>query len=201
MVCALTTGMPSPWKITKLGRLFLRKTAFCISPVRQAAPGYSAFSALALRADRSALIPCFLWRALSFLAKDIFKIVECPRHSWSGHFLPFSFINGLISFDSPVLLWGTSGRPVYCLWLTLPFSFSTQPYLFPACRTNLCAFLLWASLSHSAFSWWGGGKEEWASTWFQSALNCTHTPGPSFWDDLDNSWGESHFGLKCSSSS
>lgn len=83
--------------------------------------------------------PCYgSCGSLAFLLKKNLKIVECPRHSWGCHFLPFSFINGLIPFDSPVLLRGT--------WEGLFIAFgrhylSPPPhpnaYLLPASRANL----------------------------------------------------------------
>lgn len=73
-----------------------------------------------------------------------------------------------------------------------------RPYLLPASRTNLCVFLLWASLSHSVFSWrslppWAVGGR-WGARALSDGSRVCQTAhmlqASSFCEDLGNSWGE-----------
>lgn len=73
-----------------------------------------------------------------------------------------------------------------------------QPYLLPASRTNLCVFLLWASLSHSTFSW-GWRRASIPGVLSHVSKVCETTCillASSFYESLGNGWGKITFWIE-----
>lgn len=143
LLSPLVTLIFSPKQNSQVDRSFHKIIAFSISPVWYERPwllpfpGWFSLKSALWVVRWSLTLPWELCLS-SFLAKKILKIVECPRHSWGCHFLPFSFINGLIPFDSPVLLRGT-WEGLFIAFGRLYLSPPPHPnaYLLPASRANL----------------------------------------------------------------